>query len=70
MSAADVRHLEPLPGQILTDEDKARLQKLGQNGDTIDPKAWPKWTSSVPNRQATAEDVLGGLRTAEMAAGR
>ena len=47
---------------MLTDEDKARLQKLGSNGDKIDPTAWGKWTSSVPNHQATAEEVLGGMR--------
>ena len=68
MAAKDVRHLEPLPGQVLTDQDKARLQKLGENGDRIDPKAWPTWTSSVSNRQATAEDVLGGMRAVEMMA--
>jgi catalase len=62
ITADDVRHLAPLPGQLLTDEDKRRLEKLGNNGDTIDPNAWPKWTSSVENRQATAEEVLGGMR--------
>jgi catalase len=67
LTAADVRHLQPLPGQVLTDEDRARLQRLGQNGDVIDPKAWGTWTSSVPNHQATAEEVLGGMRIAEMA---
>ena len=61
MSADDVRKLEPLPGQVLTDEDRARLEKLGANGDSIDASAWPKWTSSVENRQATAEEVLGGM---------
>lgn len=69
LGAADVKHLAPLPGQVLTGEDKARLEKLGANGDRIDPKAWGKWTSSVPNHRATAEDVLGGMRTSEMAAG-
>jgi catalase len=67
ISAADVRHLPPLAGQVLTDEDKARLQKLGANGDTINVSAWGKWTASVPDRRATAEDVLGGMRTVEMA---
>jgi catalase len=38
------------------------LEKLGANGDTIDPTAWGKWTSSVPNHQATAEEVVGGMR--------
>jgi catalase len=67
LGAADVKGLEPLAGQILTGEDKARLQKLGQNGDAIDPKLWGKWTGSVANHQATAEDVLAGMRTAAMA---
>ncbi len=63
LSANDVKHLEPLAGQVLTEEDQRRLKKLGQNGDVIDPKAWGKWTSSVPNHQATAEEVLGGMKT-------
>ena len=62
MSADDVRHLAPLPHQLLTAEDEARMQKLGANGDVIDAAAWPKWTSSVENRAATAEEVLGGMR--------
>jgi catalase len=62
MSAADVRSLQPLPGQVLTGEDQARLARLGDNADVIDPKAWGTWTSSVPNHQATAEEVLGGMR--------
>ena len=62
MTAADVKHLQPLAGQLLTDEDKARLAKLGNNGDKIDPRAWGTWTSSVPNYRASAEDVLGGMR--------
>jgi catalase len=28
----DVRHLEPLPKQQLTDSDRERLAKLGKNG--------------------------------------
>jgi catalase len=67
ITAADVRHLPPLAGQVLTDEDKARLEKLGANGDTINASGWGKWTGSVPDRRATAEDVLGGMRTVEMA---
>lgn len=63
ITAADVKRLEPLPGQVLTDEDRARLQKLGANGDRIDATVWGTWTSSVKNHQATAEDVLGGMRT-------
>jgi catalase len=66
LQAADVRHLAPLSGQVLTDQDRARLQKLGDNGDTIDPEAWGKWTSSVPNEQATADQVLGGMRMEAM----
>jgi catalase len=62
MTAADVKGLQPLPGQVLTDEDQARLKKLGSNGDRIDPTVWGKWTSSVRNYQATAEEVLGGMR--------
>ncbi len=61
LSANDVRLLEPLPGQVLTDEDRQRLQHLGNNGDRIDPTVWGQWTSSVENRQATAADVLGGM---------
>jgi catalase len=64
VSAGDVSHLAPLAGQVLTDEDKARLKKLGNTGDKIDPAAWGKWTSSVPNHRASAADVLGGMRTA------
>ncbi|MBA2604034.1 MAG: catalase [Acidobacteria bacterium] len=67
MSAADVWHLEPLPGQVLTAEDQSRLQKLGNNGDIIDPTVWGTWTSSVKNHQATADEVLGGMLTSEMA---
>jgi catalase len=61
VSAKDVRHLAPLPGQILTEEDQGRLRTLGNNGDDIDPSVWGQWTSSVENRQATAEEVLGGM---------
>jgi catalase len=67
MTANDVKQLPPLATQVLTAEDQERLKKLGSNGDKIDPKAWPKWTSSVPNHQATAEEVLGGMRAVEMA---
>jgi catalase len=65
IGANDLRSLEPLRGQVLTDEDQARLGKLGQNGDQIDPGAWGKWTSSVENRQAKADEVLGGMRGRE-----
>jgi catalase len=67
LTAADVRHLDPLPQQVLTDEDKARLQQLGNNGDKIEPNAHGQWTSAVENRQATAEEVLHGMMHKEMA---
>ncbi|TKS54373.1 catalase [Luteimonas yindakuii] len=60
MSADDVRHLEPLQGQVLTDEDQQRLANLGNNNDPIDPEVWGQWTSSVQNHRATAEEVLDG----------
>ena len=62
ITADDVRHLQPLPKQVLTDEDQRRLQNLGHNGDKIDPTVWGQWTSSVKNHKATAEEVLGGMR--------
>ncbi|OLP59142.1 catalase [Xaviernesmea oryzae] len=65
LTAADVAHLEPLPGQVLTEDDKRRLAKLGDNGDGIDPMVWGQWTSSVHNHQATAEEVLTGRLPSE-----
>ncbi|MEX2536539.1 MAG: catalase [Trueperaceae bacterium] len=65
ISAEDVRHLPPLDGQVLTDEDKRRLEKLGNNGDEIDPTVWGQWTSSVANHAAKAEEVLGGMLDAK-----
>jgi catalase len=62
LTANDVRKLEPLPGQVLTDEDQRRRQNLGNNGDKIDPKAWGKWTASVPNYRASADEVLNGMK--------
>ena len=62
ITAEDVRNLEPLAKQVLTEDDKRRLQGLGTNGDKIDPKPWGQWTGSVEDRQATAEDVLRGMR--------
>lgn len=59
--AEDVKSLAPLKGQILTDEDKGRLENLGANGDTIDASKWWKHTSSVENHQASAQEVLGGM---------
>jgi len=61
ISADDLRHLQPLPRQVLTDDEKQRLQNLGRNGDTIDNTVWGQWTSSVENHRATAEEVLGGM---------
>ncbi|WP_030163412.1 catalase [Spirillospora albida] len=47
---ADVSHLEPLPGQTLTDEDRERLSKLGKNGPrNVDGL---KMTHCVPNERA------------------
>jgi len=60
MSAADVAHLQPLPKQVLTEEDQRRLQNLGRNGDKIDGAVWGQWTSSVKNHRATADEVLSG----------
>jgi catalase len=62
LTANDVRHLQPLPKQVLTVEDQRRLQQLGSNGDEIDPTVWGQWTSSVRNRKVTAEEVLAGMR--------
>ena len=60
VGADDVRHLPPLAGQLLTDEDHARLGRLGDNGDTVEPARWGTRTGSVENRRASAEEVLGG----------
>ncbi|MFL4993420.1 MAG: catalase, partial [Microvirga sp.] len=70
MTANDVRHLEPLPKQVLTEEDKRRLQKLGNNGDKIDPTVWGQWTSSVKNHKASAGEVLSGMKNSSVAAAR
>jgi catalase len=64
MSVADVKHLKPLAGQVLTEEDQRRLEKLGSNGDEIDPSTWGTWTGSVENRRATADEVIGGMMEA------
>ena len=61
ITADGVRHLPPLPGQVLTDDDQRRLASLGRNRDVIDSEVWGQWTSSVKNYQASAEEVLGGL---------
>jgi catalase len=62
ITADNVKSLGPLPNQVLTQQDEARLKKLGNNGDRIDSTAWGKWTSSVPNYQARAEEVLSGMK--------
>jgi catalase len=62
LDVTDVQDLEPLATQVLTAEDQQRRAKLGANGDVLDAAAWPKHTSSVDNRQATAEEVLNGFR--------
>jgi len=66
LTANDVRHLEPLEHQVLTDEEQRRLQNLGNNGDVIDPSVWGTHTSSVKNHPATAEEVMGGMRETAM----
>jgi len=65
--AKDVKGLEPLTGQILTDQDKARIATLGKNGDALDAKAWGVWTASVPNHQAMADDVMRGMKGVKIA---
>lgn len=70
MTAEDVKNLEPLPGQVLTDDDQKRLQNLGGNGDRIDPGEWGKYTSAVPNYQARADEVLGGMPSVPTAGGK
>ncbi|WP_051512511.1 catalase [Skermanella stibiiresistens] len=67
ITADDVRNLQPLPKQVLTEEDKRRLQNLGANGDKIDPSVWGQWTSSVKDDRAKAEDVLSGMKGAQAA---
>ena len=68
MTAKDVAKLEPLAGQVLTADDQNRLKNLGNNGDKIDAHAWGTWTSSVPNYQAKAEDVLNGMKNVNVEA--
>ncbi|MGJ9371711.1 catalase [Nesterenkonia sp. CF4.4] len=60
LTVDDVKHLQPLPVQNFTEEETQRLANLGNNGDTIDPEQWGRWTGSVENRQASGEDVLAG----------
>lgn len=61
LSLADVRDLKPLAHQVLTEAELARLANLGANGDTIDAGLAGPITSSVPDRAATAEEVLAGM---------
>ncbi len=60
-TAEDVKHLEPLPTQNLTEDEQSRLANLGSNGDGFESTVWGTWTSSVVNHQVTAEQVLNGL---------
>ncbi len=65
MTVDDVRHLEPLATQQLTDAELERLSNLGKNNDSMDPADYPKMTSSVPNREGRAEEILAeAARTA------
>ncbi|HJR60653.1 MAG TPA: catalase [Vicinamibacterales bacterium] len=66
LSNKDLAQLEPLAGQVLTNEDRMRLKNLGNNGDRIDPTAWGTWTSSVHNHRTRAEDVLNGLKNVKV----
>ncbi|WP_435744481.1 catalase [Nocardioides sp. SYSU DS0663] len=57
ITADDVRHLEPLPTQTLSDAELERVQNLGKNGPR---PVRDVMTHCVPNGQATAEELLGG----------
>ena len=61
ITATELKNLEPLAEQVLTEEDRKRLENLGNNGDKLDGSAWGKFTSAVPNYQARADEVLGGM---------
>ncbi|GII62221.1 catalase [Sphaerisporangium krabiense] len=50
VSVADVSTLEPLPGQVLTEEDRVRLANLGDNGPR--DVAGLRMTHCVPNERA------------------
>jgi catalase len=58
LTAKDVRHLQPLPKQSLTDEDKQRLENLGANGDHMNKSKYGKHTGSIETHMAKAEDLL------------
>ncbi|NEA27557.1 catalase [Actinomadura bangladeshensis] len=49
----DVEHLDPLPGQTLTDEDRQRLANLGKNGPR--DVTGLKMTHCVPNERAVQQ---------------
>lgn len=68
MSVEDVRHLPPLAGRQLTDEDQRRLANLGNNGDGYDESLRGRTTTLVDNRPATAEEVLAGMPEKAVAA--
>ncbi len=59
MTAKDVRGLQPLAKQVLTDEDQRRLENLGANGDHMDKGKYGKHTGSVETHPAKADDLLG-----------
>ena len=58
MTAKDVRGLKPLAKQVLTEEDRHRLENLGANGDNMDKGKYGRHTGSVENHPAKAEDLL------------
>ena len=53
ISPADLSHLEPLPNQDLTDEDRERLANLGNNGSR--DVTGLKMTHCVPNERYVVE---------------
>src|SRR5690625_7960240 len=61
MSVEDARHLPPLAGRQLTDEDQRRLANLGNNGDGYDESLRGRTTTLVDNGPTTAEEVLPGM---------
>ncbi len=65
VTAADVSSVDPLPGQVLTDDDQRRLKSLGRNGDALDASAWGTWTGSVaaPVGASLRGTIVGWFRT-------
>ena len=53
ISAQDVKGMEPLVNQVLTDEDRRRLENLGANGPR--PVEGLKMTHCVPNERVVVE---------------